>query len=222
MNPQAMWKHTLAELELQMTKATFNTWLKDARFISQEAGVLTIAVKNEYAKDWLEHRLKDTIARTYATICGEEVTLVFEILPDEITRGKPTPPPDTPPPQAIGFPRIKSNWTPTPDLYFEILSRPDVLPTTKVFIGQIIFQTRGNINKLGNAPEWWENVGYPDITAVTGIRHRKSLAQAIAEAINNQWVKRRPAKQNRYNFDYALRYSWDPLNEPIQTNLFEK
>lgn len=217
-----IWKQTLTELELQMTKATFNTWLKDAKFISHKNGILTISVRNEYARDWLEHRLKSTITKTYSTLCEEEVTLNILITSDE--RKPPTPPPDpnTPPSAAIGFPRIKSNWTPTPDLYFEILARPDVLPTTKVFIGQIIFQTRGNINKLGNAPEWWENVGYADITAVTGIRHRKSLAQAIAEAINNQWAKRRPAKQNRYNFDYALRYSWDPLNEPIQAPLFTK
>ena len=33
MTPEAAWKATLGELELQMTKATFNTWLRDARLL---------------------------------------------------------------------------------------------------------------------------------------------------------------------------------------------
>jgi chromosomal replication initiator protein len=79
MSPQSAWKATLAELELQMTKATFNTWLKDARLVHCEAGEYVIAVRNDYAKDWLENRLHDTIQRTLAAIIDERVTLRFVV-----------------------------------------------------------------------------------------------------------------------------------------------
>ena len=83
MSPETAWKATLGELELQMTKATFNTWLKDARLLKQEGTSYYIGVRNAYAKDWLENRLQDTILRTLTAITDEEATLVFEVNTDE-------------------------------------------------------------------------------------------------------------------------------------------
>jgi chromosomal replication initiator protein len=84
MSPQSAWKATLGELELQMTKATFNTWLKDARLVSCEGGEYVIAVRNDYAKDWLENRLHDIIQRTLASIVGERVILRFVVWHDGV------------------------------------------------------------------------------------------------------------------------------------------
>ncbi len=84
MSPEQAWKATLGELELQMTKATFNTWLKGARLISFEENEYVIGVRNDYAKDWLENRLRDTILRTLATIAGKKVQLRFVVWSDEL------------------------------------------------------------------------------------------------------------------------------------------
>lgn len=84
MTPEAAWKATLGELELQMTKATFNTWLKDAHFLSCEQDTYVIGVRNDYAKDWLENRLRDTILRTLAAITREAVELRFVVWSDEL------------------------------------------------------------------------------------------------------------------------------------------
>lgn len=67
-----------------MTKATFNTWLKDARLLGQEEDEYIIGVRNDYAKDWLENRLHDTILRTLSAIVGQPVTLRFVVWSDEI------------------------------------------------------------------------------------------------------------------------------------------
>jgi chromosomal replication initiator protein len=82
MSPEAAWKATLGELEMQMTKATFNTWLKDSRLVACNGDEYVIAVRNDYARDWLEHRLKDTIARTLASMAGGDVSLKFSVLSD--------------------------------------------------------------------------------------------------------------------------------------------
>lgn len=90
MSPETAWKATLGELELQMTKATFNTWLKGARLIAYENNEYVIGVRNDYAKDWLENRLRDTILRTLSAISGQKKLQVrFVVWSDEII----TPPP---------------------------------------------------------------------------------------------------------------------------------
>ena len=77
--PETAWKATLGELELQMTKATFNTWLKDTRLLNYENDTYIIGVRNAYAKDWLENRLLDTILRTLAAIVRQRVNVQFEV-----------------------------------------------------------------------------------------------------------------------------------------------
>ncbi len=82
--PEQAWKATLGELELQMTKATFNTWLKGARLISYENNEYVIGVRNDYAKDWLENRLRDTILRTLSAVIGQKAQLRFVVWSDEL------------------------------------------------------------------------------------------------------------------------------------------
>ena len=89
MNSESAWTATLGELELQMTRATFNTWLRDARLLANENGEYVIGVRNDYAKDWLDNRLKETINRTLSSIIGEPVTSRFVVWSDEIINPAP-------------------------------------------------------------------------------------------------------------------------------------
>ena len=84
LSPTAAWKATLGELELQMTKATFNTWLKDTRLLTCDGDTYVIGVRNDYAKDWLENRLQDTILRTLVAITDRPVLLRFMVGGDEL------------------------------------------------------------------------------------------------------------------------------------------
>ena len=74
-----MWQAALGELQLQMTKATFDTWMKNTLVVSYEDSVFTIGVPNIYAQEWLEHRLLPTIKRTLARITGETVEVQFGV-----------------------------------------------------------------------------------------------------------------------------------------------
>lgn len=89
MSPEIAWKATLGELELQMTKATFNTWLKDARLLTCKDDEYVIGVRNDYAKDWLENRLQDTILRTLTAIVNQAVSIRFVVWSDEIIANPP-------------------------------------------------------------------------------------------------------------------------------------
>ena len=83
---QETWSAALGELELQMTRATFNTWIKPMRIgsIQRQNGSATVTLlcANEYIKDWNEHRLFSPIARTLAGILEinqENLDLVFDV-----------------------------------------------------------------------------------------------------------------------------------------------
>jgi chromosomal replication initiator protein len=74
-----VWQNALSQLQLQMTRATFDTWLKDTRIVSQNKEGLIIGTKNAFAKDWLENRLFNTISRTVANIVGHSVDIQFVV-----------------------------------------------------------------------------------------------------------------------------------------------
>lgn len=79
MKSDKVWPAALGELQLQMTQATFDTWLRDSRLLKCEDSTFVIGVKNGYAKDWLESRLLATIKRTLARLVGKTVQVQFVV-----------------------------------------------------------------------------------------------------------------------------------------------
>ncbi|MFQ5613188.1 MAG: chromosomal replication initiator protein DnaA [Anaerolineae bacterium] len=73
------WQATLGQLQLQMTKATFDTWFKHTQLVSYEDNTFVIGVQNGYAKDWLENRLNGTVERTLSEIAGCLVQVRFVV-----------------------------------------------------------------------------------------------------------------------------------------------
>jgi len=79
-NSQKVWQAALGELELQMTRATFDTWLRDTRCIDTENdSTLVIGVKNGYAIEWLENRLYTMIQRTLHRLTDKEMRARFVV-----------------------------------------------------------------------------------------------------------------------------------------------
>jgi hypothetical protein len=56
-----MWQTVMARLEGETAKASFETWIKDAYPVHYEGGVLQVAARNAYARDWLGSRLGQRI-----------------------------------------------------------------------------------------------------------------------------------------------------------------
>jgi chromosomal replication initiator protein len=81
MNAEQAWQAALGELQLQLTKATFDTWVKSTYVVSSEDGTFLVGVHNAYAKDWLENRLLTTIKRTLVGIVGRSVDIRFIVRP---------------------------------------------------------------------------------------------------------------------------------------------
>ena len=93
-----MWQTALSELELQMTKATFSTWVRPMVLLSWMPEVkgseraethVVIGTPNGYVKDWLENRLITPIQRTLKGIAQQPVVVRFEICEQPQVRQSP-------------------------------------------------------------------------------------------------------------------------------------
>ena len=81
MKPENVWQAALGDLQLQLTKATFDTWVKQTQVVAYEDGTFIIGVQNGYAKDWLENRLRGPIQRTLTSILNRSVEVRFVVQP---------------------------------------------------------------------------------------------------------------------------------------------
>ena len=68
MDSRQAWEAALGELQLQMTKATFDQWFRNSIVLSCIDGVLCIGLVNSYAVEWVENRLARVVTRTLATL----------------------------------------------------------------------------------------------------------------------------------------------------------
>ncbi|HID65167.1 MAG TPA: hypothetical protein EYP49_20810 [Anaerolineae bacterium] len=82
MQTDRIWQAALGELKLQMTKATFDTWLANTHLTAADGNAFTIAVPNAFTRDWLENRLLTTIKRILVGIAGCPVEVHFVVRQD--------------------------------------------------------------------------------------------------------------------------------------------
>jgi len=78
---QSIWEAALGELQLQVNKPNFDTWLKDTTGISYKEGVFVIGVPNVFIAEWLKSRLHSLIKRTLTSITSQSVDIQFAVRP---------------------------------------------------------------------------------------------------------------------------------------------
>jgi len=77
MNGHQAWQSLISQLQLEMSKATFDTWVKSSELIKYENQTFTIGVQNAYARDWLDSRLSSTVNRILTGMMNESVSVEF-------------------------------------------------------------------------------------------------------------------------------------------------
>jgi chromosomal replication initiator protein len=83
MKAEQAWQAVLGQLQMDMPKAAFDTWVRNAEIVSYEDNVFIIGVPNAYAVDWLESRLTSKIARLLCGIMNKTVSLRFIVWHEE-------------------------------------------------------------------------------------------------------------------------------------------
>src|SRR4030043_132560 len=77
MKGEKAWQAILGQLQLEMPKAAFDTWVENTEFISYEDGYFVIGAPNAYARDWLENRLASTVTRLLTGMMNRSVEVHF-------------------------------------------------------------------------------------------------------------------------------------------------
>lgn len=88
MKASQVWQAALGELQMQMSKATFETWVKPSKVLSYEDGEFIIAVPTAFIKDWLESKLLSSIKRSLSGILGRSVDVTIIVLQEEANAGE--------------------------------------------------------------------------------------------------------------------------------------
>ncbi|MEW6401329.1 MAG: chromosomal replication initiator protein DnaA [Chloroflexota bacterium] len=79
MNAEQAWQSVLGQLQMEMPRASFDTWVRDTRPIAFNNGMITVGVRNAYARDWLESRLASTVNRLLIGILNSNVAVSFVV-----------------------------------------------------------------------------------------------------------------------------------------------
>src|SRR5512139_4135668 len=84
MNAEQVWRSVLGQLQMEMPRASFDTWVRDTKPVSYQDWTLVVGVRNAYARDWLENRLSNTVSRLLVGIMNASVSVNFVVNGNEI------------------------------------------------------------------------------------------------------------------------------------------
>ncbi len=79
MDAKQVWRAALGELQVALSPANFETWLRDTHLVEVDEQRFRIAVPNAFAKDWLEGRYRSLISQTLARVVGYSVLVEFVV-----------------------------------------------------------------------------------------------------------------------------------------------
>jgi chromosomal replication initiator protein len=75
-----VWDTALGQLQLQVTRPNYDTWLKDTVGLAAENGSFVIGTPNDFVSEWLSAKMGPVIAKTVGAILGREVKLRFQVI----------------------------------------------------------------------------------------------------------------------------------------------
>jgi chromosomal replication initiator protein len=79
MDAKQVWRAALGELQVSLSPANYETWLRDTQLVDVDDQRFKISVPNGFAKDWLETRYRSLISQTLARIVGYSVQVEFVV-----------------------------------------------------------------------------------------------------------------------------------------------
>lgn len=75
-----VWDTALGQLQLQVTRPNYDTWLKDTVGLASDNGVFLVGTPSDFVSEWLSEKMGPVIARTVSAIVGHEVSLSFQVI----------------------------------------------------------------------------------------------------------------------------------------------
>lgn len=88
-NLEKLWRSILGEMEIQLSRANFATWLKNSHLADEKDGTLFIVLANNFAKEWVENKYQknllgiarnfdDSVKKLEFVVSGQKQEVVFK------------------------------------------------------------------------------------------------------------------------------------------------
>lgn len=86
MNSEETWQSVLGEIELQISRPNFLTWLKQSRLLEKDkdSGVAIVALPNNFAKEWVRNRYHKLILGSLRNMDDSVKNVDYVVVTDDI------------------------------------------------------------------------------------------------------------------------------------------
>ena len=78
-SPRTLWEAVLGRLELQVSRPSFATWLRDTTGVSFDDDGMVVVAPSTFAARWLEQRMSTLVEATLSQIAGRPSTVRFQV-----------------------------------------------------------------------------------------------------------------------------------------------
>ena len=78
--PTQIWDAALGELQLQVARPAFETWLRDTEGVAHRDGEFVVGTANAFIAEMLEHRMYPLIERAIEHVIGETTSVRFQVV----------------------------------------------------------------------------------------------------------------------------------------------
>src|SRR4030042_2918788 len=110
-----IWKAALEELQIKVSPANYQTWLKNTVGLSLNDGCFTVGVPSSFITEALEKRLNPLIEKTLTEIAGKPLKVQFQVHlgngDEELAPPVPSAPASTNYKQRTGAPKLNRRYT---------------------------------------------------------------------------------------------------------------
>jgi len=80
-----IWEAALGELQIQVTKSNYRTWLGKTEGLSYESNQLVVGVPNVFIAEYLDRNQRSLIEKTLIGLTHPKVKVVFHLSPDKVS-----------------------------------------------------------------------------------------------------------------------------------------
>ena len=93
-----VWEAALGQLQVQVTRPSYETWLKDTVGIDHSDGQFVVGTPNAFVAEMLERRMYALISQAMENVTSGPVDVRFEVMPAEVLTAPPAQKPSEPAP----------------------------------------------------------------------------------------------------------------------------
>ena len=73
------WEAAKGGLQVQISRANFNTWIKDSVGLSHRGQQFVVGTPSSFAREWLDKHCRSLVTKVLISILGEQVEVQFEV-----------------------------------------------------------------------------------------------------------------------------------------------